>query len=145
MAKQKRIIMCRVRADILGREQPPLLNSKRVDVGRFLVTTDWLECLETESFEDKKGIIRDEHGNESSYTLRFRMPNGQIVWGMNIDFDTVYRFPNATVSKKKLTQAELVDLAITQIKRDIRKGDVTAIAELLVNLKTKDLIAYLPE
>ena len=43
------------------------------------------------------------------------------------------------------TQEELVDLVIAEIKRDIRNGDTTAVAELLMSCKTVNLIGYLPE
>ncbi len=40
---------------------------------------------------------------------------------------------------------ELVDLVIAEIKRDIRKGDTTAVDELLKFVPRENLIGYLPE
>jgi hypothetical protein len=45
-----------------------------------------------------------------------------------------------------ITEREvLVDQVIEQIRRDIDGGDYTAIYEMLMELKTETLIAYLPE
>ena len=94
------MLKCRVRSDLRGKEQPPLLNANRKDVGKYLECLDWMDCLETESFENEDGIILDEHGYESSYTVRFRLPSGEIVWGMNIDLDVEDR---SEKKKKKST------------------------------------------
>lgn len=118
MKKQTRVLMCRVRSDILGHEKPPILNANRVDEDKFLECLDWMECLSTKSFEDHNGIIRDEDGFDSVFTLRFRLPTGEIVWGMNVDFDVERRFA------KKLTQEDVAAL------HDINKSNVIAIAEL---------------
>jgi len=36
-------LFCRVSEDILGEEQPPLLDDKRKDVGQYLEETGWLK------------------------------------------------------------------------------------------------------
>jgi len=38
-----------------------------------------------------------------------------------------------------------IDTVIEQIKRDIEKGDVTALYELLKHIEHEELISFLPE
>lgn len=99
-ARKPRKLMSRVRSDLLGKEYPSVLDENRVDKGEYLECIDWVDCLPTEEFEDEQGIIRDEHGHESGYTLRLRLPDGRIVWGANIDFDTEYRVIKTVPSMK---------------------------------------------
>ena len=45
-----------------------------------------------------------------------------------------------------ITEREvLLDQVLDQIKKDVDAGDFTAIYEMLMELKTETLIAYLPE
>ena len=45
-----------------------------------------------------------------------------------------------------ITEREvLLDQVIDQIKKDVDAGDFTAIYELMMELKTETLLAYLPE
>jgi len=43
------------------------------------------------------------------------------------------------------TKQQIIDTVIEQIKRDIEKGDVTALYELLKHIEHEELIAFLPE
>jgi len=80
-------LFCRVREDILGKEQPPLLNDKRKDVGQYLEETGWLKCGDSTPWENEEGIVEDEYGNESAYSFCFYLPSGKMVWGVSVDFD----------------------------------------------------------
>ena len=43
------------------------------------------------------------------------------------------------------TKEQIIDTVIEQIKKDIEVGDVTALFELLKNIKQQELKSFLPE
>ena len=54
------------------------------------------------------------------------------------------RLSNLSERALDMTHQE-IDTVIEQIKRDIEKGDVTALYELLKHIEHEELISFLPE
>lgn len=93
--------MCRIRSDLWKKESPPILEGDRKDGERYLepAKNPWLIMGDTTLWEDKEGIVRDGK-EESAFNFCFYLPDGEMVWGMSIDFDFEER--RMTPSVKKL-------------------------------------------
>lgn len=90
--------------------------------------------------------------NVSGRTVARVSLDGEVIPGTNSEIekdDLECSLVQEMIKEAKEEQAnrkqELIDKVLDEIKRDVEKGDVTAIDELLKFCPAKNLKAYLPE
>ena len=80
--------VCRIRSVLWKKEAPPILSEGRKEEDRFFEPKEnpWLVLGDCTPWENEEGIVCDGK-YESQYSFCFYLPDGELVWGVSVDFD----------------------------------------------------------
>lgn len=95
-------------------------------------------------------VYLTDSDDEEGFVVAMVDADGNVEWRQlsrldGYDMTPVHEAVKEAQEKQEEIKQELIDRCLEEIKKDVAKGDVTAIDELLKFTPTKYLQGYLPE